>query len=308
MVNPVVSTTAETKKYHSKDFAFVLDDENDDKSVSSSHEDKLAAANSHEDDENDNSGLGLEIDLDDDHDEHNAATNDDEDTNANDDSDSDCYSLGDISEIEGSGNDAASSASHHVARTIAIVAIVLIAVGAAAFAFLSKSSDDSVDREGEIANAVDDSVQNDQLGNTQEEKPIDEALQPAAEPAEPEPIQPSRAAERNVLMRGIARACMESSIRDMNAGNLDVAQTNVDFALAQNDTLSERDAEQLTQLRDQLAAFQNIWESAQNAGQKCDKIDDLLAQLPEAASGMKEKLNDIEKKCRRKLEAPPTTL
>lgn len=306
--NPVESTTAEAKKNHNKDFAFVLDDEHDDKSVSFSHEDKLAA-DSHEDDENDNSGLGLEIDLDDDHDDPTPPPNDDETTNASDDSDSDCYSLGDISKIEGSGNDDASPAPRHVAQTIAIVAIVLIAVAAAAFALLGKSSDDAVDRKGEIADADNNApVQNDQPDNAQEENPIKEALQTAAKPAEPDPIQPSRAAERNALMRGIARACMEASIRDMNAGNLDAAQTSADFAHAQNDTLTDRDAKQLSQLRDQLAAFQNIWQSAQNAGQKCDKIGALLAQLPESASGMKEKLNDIERKCQRKLEAPPTTL
>ncbi len=38
------------------------------------------------------------------------------------------------------------------------------------------------------------------------------------------------------------------------------------------------------------------------------KIDDLIAQVPDSALGMKEKLTDIGRKCQRKLEAPPTTL
>ena len=255
----------------------------------------------------DDDDLGLEIDLD--SGVENSSPDRDDDGDASEEHDSDCYSLGDISEIEMPATDSAAPAPNRVLRTVAIVAIVIIALGGAAFAFLNLPGEDPTESREPVA-------ESEGGGSAQEQAPnvAPSTAQGAANaaidavPAAPAPIEPSKAAAREVLMRGVARACIDASIRDANAGNLDAAQTTSDFAQAQNTTLSQRDADQLAQSREQLTSFRNIWQSAQNAGQKCSKIDDLIAQVPDSALGMKEKLTDIGRKCQRKLEAPPTTL
>ena len=285
--------TVTSKKSDPKDFAFVL---------APNAPDEMSTIHDGDDDD-----LGLEIDLD--SGVENSSPDRDDDGDASEEHDSDCYSLGDISEIEMPATDSAAPAPNRVLRTVAIVAIVIIALGGAAFAFLNLPGEDPIESREPVA-------ESEGGGTAQEQAPnvAPSTAQGAANaaidavPAAPVPIEPSKAAAREVLMRGVARACIDASIRDANAGNLDAAQTTSDFAQAQNTTLSQRDADQLAQSREQLTSFRNIWQSAQNAGQKCSKIDDLIAQVPDSALGMKEKLTDIGRKCQRKLEAPPTTL
>ena len=130
--------TVTSKKSDPKDFAFVL---------APNAPDEMSTIHDGDDDD-----LGLEIDLD--SGVENSSPDRDDDGDASEEHDSDCYSLGDISEIEMPATDSAAPAPNRVLRTVAIVAIVIIALGGAAFAFLNLPGEAPTESREPVAEAA----------------------------------------------------------------------------------------------------------------------------------------------------------
>ncbi len=214
------------------------------------------------------------------------------------------FSLGDISEIDAAAPPQMRKTPNRAKPAVAAAIIAFIAAGAAALAFWVRPAD--APETGSAAKIVVPEAA--ATPPAAEGNDADRRAAPAADPAQPDPIEPSRIASRDVLMRGVARACIAQSLSEANAGNLDEAQSLADFSQSQSDALSPSDVGELAKSREHITALRGIMQSAQAAGDKCGRIEELIEQAPAAAVGLKDKLSDMARKCRRKLEAPPMTL
>lgn len=123
-----------------------------------------------------------------------------------------------------------------------------------------------------------------------------------------EPIAASQLVTHEMLMRGVARACLSEAVREANDGALESSQTHLACASAYASVLSSADAEALEGAQSHIQAMDEIWRTAQTAGQNCRKIEALTERIPESAAGLKARVAEAARKCQKKLEAPPTLL
>ena len=215
------------------------------------------------------------------------------------------FSLGDISELDDAAPPQARKTPNRAKPAVAAAIVAIIVACAAAIAFWMRPADAPESERAAETIAPEASAAPPAAEGSDEER---RAAAPPVAPAQPEPIEASRIASRDVLMRGVARACIAQSLSEANAGNLDEAQSLADFSQSQSDALSPSDVDELAKSREYITSLRGIMQSAQASGDKCGRIEALIDRTPAAAAGMKEKLSDIARKCRRKLEAPPMTL
>ncbi len=153
-----------------------------------------------------------------------------------------------------------------------------------------------------------------------DEAPIEEAKTeaPAPTPETPElppvpqrdPIPASQAVTQDILVRGVWRAALDAVPEKLNAGDLDTALKKLDEIEKNKTTFTDADNARLASLREQHSLFKQSLESAAKAQKSlaCDNIKSILANLPPEATGVRVKIEKLQRSCSSTFQRPPTSL